>query len=131
MIFPGLVIVFSLVSLAWGLDIRGSIVPNVHLSSPAVLPPSTLLILSSTNLEYKAHPSPSGSFTFRNVSSGPSYLLEVECLTHSFSPLRLDTHNEEVEVYQTFRGNAWAHRGVQLATPVQVQAIGKADYYVV
>ena len=131
MILSGCFLLSSLFSLAYGLDITGYIVSNVHLSSPAVLSPSTLLILSSTNLEYKTHPSPSGSFTFRNVSSGPSYLLEIECLTHTFAPLRIDTHNDEVEVYQTFRGNAWSHRGAQLATPIQVQATGKADYYVV
>ena len=131
MILSGFFLLSSILSLACGLDITGYIVSNTHLSSPAVLPPSTLLILSSTNLEYKTHPSPSGSFTFRNITAGPSYLLEVECLTHTFSPLRIDTQNGEVEVYQTFRGNAWSHRGAKLVTPVQVQATGIADYYVV
>jgi hypothetical protein len=131
MTLTGLFLLASLFALVLGLDITGSIVPNGHLSTPAVLPPSTLLILSSTNLEYKTHPSPSGSFTFRNITAGPSYLLEVECLTHTFSPLRIDTQNGEVEVYQTFRGNAWSHRGAKLATPVQLQATGIADYYVV
>jgi hypothetical protein len=131
MILPALFLLSSLLTFVLGFDITGSIASNGHLSNPAILPPSTLLVLSSTNLEYKTHPSPSGSFTFRNITAGPSYLLEVECLTHTFSPLRIDTQNGEVEVYPTFRGNAWSHRGAKLATPVKVHATGIADYYVV
>src|SRR5271170_5755085 len=70
MILTGLFFLSSLLALVLGLDITGSIASNGHLSTPAILPPSTLLILSSANLEYKTHPSPSGSFTFRNITAG-------------------------------------------------------------
>ena len=133
MILPYVVLLFSLIaSITQGLDITGSISPNTHLLSASSLPPTTLLILSSSNLEYKTHSTPSGSFNFRNVTAGPSYILQIECLTHAFSPLRIDTQNEDdVEVYQTFRGNAWSHRGVKLAYPIQIAPSAQADYYVV
>ena len=133
MIIPFLILVFSLLpSITQGLDITGSISPNTHLLSASSLPPSTLLILSSSNLEYKTHQTPHGSFKFRNVTAGPSYILQIECLTHTFPPLRIDTQNEDdVEVYQTFRGNAWSHQGAKLAYPIQIAPSAQADYYVV
>ena len=82
--------------------------------------------------EYKTHPTPSGSFKFRNVTAGPSYILQIECLTHAFPPLRIDTQNEDdVEVFQTFKGNAWSHRGAKLAYPIQIAPSAQADYYIV
>jgi len=127
-----LLLLFSLLpSLTHGLDITGSITPNRFLLSSALLPPSTLLTLSSPNLEYTTHPSPSGSFSFRNVTVGPSYILQVECLTNTFSPLRIDTQNEDVEVYQTFSANEWSHRGAKLSYPIQLFASSQADYYMV
>ena len=126
------VVLTSLLGLACGLDISGSIpTSHPHLQSAALLPPSTLLVLSAPNVEYKTHPSSSGSFAFRNVTAGPSYLLHVECVTHAFPALRVDTQNGNVEVYQTFKGNAWSHRGAKLAYPIQLAPSAKADYYVV
>ena len=125
-------LLLSLITFAQGLEITGSIpASNPHLASPAFLPPSTSLILSAHNRQYKTHPSPSGSFTFRNVTAGPSYLLQVECLTHTFPSLRIDTQNEDVEVYQTFKANEWNHRGAKLAYPIQLAPSSTADYYIV
>jgi len=120
---------FLLPCLINALDIKGSIVPNVHLPSTAALPPSTLLILTSADLLYKTHPSSSGSFTFHNVTVGPSYLLQVESLTHSFPRLRIETQGAEVKVYQTVQGNSWSTRGIQLFYPIQLSASSRADYY--
>jgi Protein of unknown function (DUF2012) len=132
MILHILLLLFSvLLSFTKALDIGGSIFSNAHLLSTASLPPTTLLILSSANLEYKTHPSPSGSFKFRNVTSGSSYLLHIECLTHSFPPLRIDTQSGNMEVYQTFPGNAWSHRGAKLAYPIEISPTAQADYYMV
>lgn len=132
MIIPVYFLLFSLFSTCTlGLDITGSITSNSHLLSLASLPPSTLVVLSSPNLEYKTHPTPRGLFKFRNVTAGPTYILQIECLTHSFPPLRVETQSEDIEVYQTFRGNAWSHRGAKLAYPIQITALAKADYYVV
>lgn len=91
MILQLLFLLSLLPAFTQGLDITGSISLNSHLLSPASLPPSTLLILSSANLEYKTHPSAAGSFKFRNITAGPSYILQIECLTHSF-PLFVSMH---------------------------------------
>ena len=124
-----LVLLTSLVGLAYGLDISGAIAAShPHLPSAALLPSSTLFVLSAPNLKYETHASSSGSFTFRNVTAGPSYLLHVECLTYSFQPLRVDTQHGNVEVYQTFNGNAWSHRGAKLAYPIQLAPAAKTEY---
>jgi hypothetical protein len=127
-----LCLLWTFVALTRALDITGSIASvNPHLPSPAYLPPSTLLVLSAPNVEYKTHPSSSGSFTFRNVTAGLSYILHVECITHAFPPLRIDTQVGDVELYQTFKGNEWSHRGAKMSYPIQLVSSGKADYYVV
>ena len=131
MILQVLIFLSALLTFVRGVDISGSILSNAHLPSPAFLPPSTSIVLSSTNLEYRTHPAPNGEFIFRNVTAGPSYILQIECLTHDFLPLRIDTQNEDVEVYQTFRGNQWSHRGAKFAYPIEIAPSGKADYYVV
>jgi ER membrane protein complex subunit 7 len=134
MIHSVLLFISSLLALTQALDITGSIAASNQLPSPALLPPSTLLVLSAPNLEYKTHASATGSFTFRNVTAGPSYLLQVQCLTHAFSPLRIDTTregNEVPEVYQTFRGNQWGHRGIRVTHPIELVPSAKADYYLV
>lgn len=132
MLLSLLLFLSSLLGLARGLDISGTIpASHPYLHSAALLPPGTLLVLSAPNVEYKTHPSASGSFTFHNVTAGPSYLLHVECVTHAFQPLRVDTQNGNVDVYQTFRGNAWSHRGAKLAYPIQLAPIARADYFVV
>jgi len=120
----------SILAVAQALDINGAITANDYLVSPAILSPSTLVTLSSANLGYKTHPSIDGSFTFHNVTAGPSYILEVECISHVFAPFRIDTQNG-VEVYQTFLGNEWSHRGAKLQYPIQLEPSSKADYYVV
>src|SRR5947207_10669509 len=99
-----LLVLTSLVVLVLGIDITGSISSSSALVSPSILPPTTLLSLTAPGLEYKTHPSASGSFTFRNVTAGPSYLFHVDCLTHTFPSLRVDTADDNVGVYQTFRG---------------------------
>jgi len=124
-------LLFPLVALTNALDLKGTIIPNTDLASAAALPPSTLLILTSDNRIYTTHPSPIGGFTFHNVTVGPSYLLQVECLSLSFPRLRIDTGGEEVEVYQTFQGHAWSHRGAKLSYPIQLSASSQADYYIV
>jgi Protein of unknown function (DUF2012) len=127
-----IVIILTFITFTQGLEITGSIpASNPHLANPAFLPPSTTLILSAHNRQYKTHPSTSGTFAFRNVTAGLSYLLQVECLTHSFPSLRIDTQNEDVEVYQTFKANEWSHRGAKLAYPILLAPSSTADYYIV
>jgi hypothetical protein len=128
MILHVLLVISSLLAFTQALDITGSI----HLGpSPALLPPSTLVVLSAPNLEYKTHPSADGAFTLRNVTAGPSYLLQVQCLTHGFPPMRIDTESEVIEVYQTLKGSEWSYKGAKLAYPLQLVPSGKAEYYIV
>ena len=125
-----LLLLFS-ITLVKSLDIKGIITATADLPSPALLPPSTLLLLSAPGRQYQTHPSPKGEFIIRNVTSGPSYLLEIECLTHLFPSLRIDTAGDEVEVYQTFRGNEWSHKGPKLEYPIYIAPSSKANYYAV
>jgi ER membrane protein complex subunit 7, beta-sandwich domain len=125
------VILLSLLSFVLGIDISGSINSSPALLSPSILPPTTRIYLTAPGVEYFIHPSSTGKFTFRNVTVGPSYLFHVECLTHIFPSLRLDTATDRVEVYQTFKGNEWSHRGLLLDYPIQVSPTAQADYYVV
>src|SRR6202035_4363302 len=121
MILHVLFLLSSLLPLTQALDITGYIPSSsLNFESPALLPPSTLLVLSAPNVEYKTHPSPSGTFTFRNVTAGPSYLFRTECLSHTFTPLRVDTENGAIEIYQTFKANEWSHRGAKLPYPIQL-----------
>jgi Protein of unknown function (DUF2012) len=126
-----LLLLCCLSALVAALDITGSLIANSHLPSPALLPASTLLILSSASLDYRTHSAPDGHFAFRNVTAGPSYLLRIECITHTFPPLRIDTQNEVLEVYQTFPANEWNHKGAKLAYPIELGPSSRADYYVV
>jgi Protein of unknown function (DUF2012) len=132
--FYALFLVCSQVLFAVALDIRGTIASNSHLLSPALLPPSTLLILSSPNLEYRTHPSPNGKFAFHNVSTegNPSYLLQVECITHKFPQMRIDIGDNDVDgVYQSFRMNKWNHKANTLPYPIEIAVTGTADFYAV
>jgi len=124
-------LLWSFLVFVQGMDIKGTISAQDNLPSPALLPPSTLLLLTAPGIQYQTHPSPKGEFTFRNVTAGPSYLFEIECITHSFPSLRIDTTGERVEVHHTFRGNEWGHIGPRLEYPLQITPSTKADYYVV
>lgn len=126
-----LVFLSSLTALCQCLDITGWIQTNNYLPSPSVLPASTLFILAAPGLEYTTHPTSTGKFIFRNVTAGPSYLLRVECITHTFPPLRVDTEEDAVEIYQTFQGNEWDHRGAKLTYPISIAPTSKPEYYMV
>ena len=130
----GLLLLTCLVLFARGLDVKGSIKSNTHLLSPALLPLSSLIILSSPNYEYRTHPSPNGKFSFYNISTigNPSYLLQVECISHKFPQLRVDIEEQEIAgVYYSSRKNKWSHKGSTLSYPIELAATGKAEFYVV
>lgn len=83
--------------------------------NPYSLPPTTHATLTSLRRRIAAPLSASNAFVFRNVQPG-SYLLDVHCSTDGFKPLRVDvTAADDVEVWETFRGNDWANRGERLA----------------
>jgi hypothetical protein len=130
MLLLAFLVLFTL-TLVRGLDVEGAISAHAFLPSPALLPPSTQLFLSAPGTLYHTHPAPNGAFIFRNVTAGPSYLFKIESITHSFPSLRIDTAGNSIEVYQTFKGNDWSHKGAQLEYPLHISPLAKADYYVV
>ncbi|KIH91544.1 hypothetical protein SPBR_01927 [Sporothrix brasiliensis 5110] len=85
-----------------------------------------------------------GKLVFSNVTAG-SYLGEVHCATHIFSPLRVDVEEEAdpaatgaakadsrllvTRITETYRGNDWANQGevVQRVLPVKVGGAGAHD----
>jgi hypothetical protein len=85
-------------------------VSNV-LPNPGALPPSTSASLTTLGNTYTAPLDTSNTFAFRNVSAG-SYLLDVNCATHFFAPLRIDVGaDDNVEAWGTYRGNEWTNKG--------------------
>lgn len=78
-----------------------------------------------------------GKLVFANVTAG-SYLGEVHCATHIFSPLRVDVEEEgsaaEVDasllvtrITETYRGNDWANQGEVMRRVLPVKANGASD----
>ncbi|RKF63679.1 putative upf0480 protein [Erysiphe neolycopersici] len=100
------------------------IIPSVSITNTASkLPPSTHATLTTLSQIYSAPLREKGDFDFPNVTTG-SYLLEINCHSFFFAPLRVDVHDTEdnvngrqdiVEVSGTFRGNEWDNKGENIA----------------
>ncbi|KAI1323818.1 Cys/Met metabolism PLP-dependent enzyme-domain-containing protein [Xylariaceae sp. FL0255] len=101
-----------------------SIAPQAHIPNPAVLRSSTHATLTSLGVSQSAPLSTSNTFVFRNVTPG-SYLCDIHCSTHGFSPLRVDVlpvegggqivgKGERIRAWETFRGNDWENKGEEL-----------------
>ncbi|CAG8951462.1 hypothetical protein HYFRA_00007378 [Hymenoscyphus fraxineus] len=102
----------ALTTLTTASHLRISLPP---LNPPIALPASTHATLTTLSHTLTAPLRTDNTFDFRNVSSG-SYLLDIHCRTHLFSPQRVDVHDAkvgevEVEVWGTFRGNEWGNKG--------------------
>ncbi|CAK7216983.1 hypothetical protein SBRCBS47491_003008 [Sporothrix bragantina] len=77
-----------------------------------------------------------GKLVFSNVTAG-SYLGEVHCATHVFSPLRVDVEEEAAEnaaasllvtrVTETYRGNDWANQGEVLQRVLPVKSASSSS----
>jgi hypothetical protein len=136
--------ILALLPLAAATHLRISIPPSTSLHNRAVLPPSTHASLTTLNKRYTAPLRIDHSFDFPNVTAG-SYLLDVNCHSHGFGPLRVDVHEKaaaqtdsetkEVSVWGTFRGNEWANKGevVEVSKSqgiwwFEVQALGVKEY---
>lgn len=105
-------------ALASAFNIHGSFAPSALLPNPALLPPSTSLTLTTSGTTKRALVQQDNKFAFRDVPEG-SYLLDVQCPTHHFGPLRVDVDNTgEVNVYMTFRGNEWSNIGEKRNYPI-------------
>jgi len=104
--------------------------PSTLVSNPSTLPASTSATLTNIGRTYTAPFQRNNRFTFGNVTTG-SYLLDVHCRDYNFAPLRVDVGgNEEVEVWQTFRGHEWDNKGEKaIERPVQLKVLAGKDYY--
>ncbi|KAL0634461.1 hypothetical protein Q9L58_006632 [Maublancomyces gigas] len=112
-------------------SIHGSFVPSALLPNPALLPPSTSLTLTTSGTTRHALVQRDNKFVFRDVPEG-SYLLDVQCPTHHFGPLRVDVDSRgDANVYMTFRGNEWSNMGEKRDYPIELQPMRTAEYYVV
>ena len=126
--------------------------PNI--ANPSTLPPSTTALLTTISSQNIAHLQVDNTFHFRNITDG-SYLLEVQCVSHAFAPLRVDIAKteqgqgkrpvaeleKEVESWGTFRGNEWSNRGEKVevrevdlhgrkAWGLDVRALGEKNYFI-
>lgn len=105
-------------ALVSAFTIHGSFAPSALLPNPASLPPSTSLTLTTSGTTKRTLVQRDNKFVFRNVPEG-SYLLDVQCPTHHFGPLRVDVDRAgEVKVYMTFRGNEWSNIGEKRDYPI-------------
>lgn len=105
-------------TVAVALSIQGAFGPSQLLSNPTALPPSTSLTLTTAGITRRTLIRRDNTFSFDDVPEG-SYLLDVQCPTHYFMPLRVDVQHEgNVVVYQTFRGNEWGNTGERKDYPI-------------
>ncbi|PWW76750.1 hypothetical protein C7212DRAFT_320082 [Tuber magnatum] len=117
--------------MASALDVQGTFAPSPFLPNPSTLPPSTSLTLTTTGTAKRTLIRRDNTFSFHDVPEG-SYLLDVQCQTHQFAPLRVDVNGQgEVVVHQTFRGNEWRNKGEMKSYPIEIQPVRPIDYYIV
>lgn len=110
--------------------------PTARLN-PFSLPATTHATLTSLNSRHVAPITAVNTFVFHNVSDG-SYLADIHAATDGFQPLRVDVGpSEEVQAWETFRGNDWGNKGEQVALRegsagkgFEVRAIGGKVYFV-
>ncbi|KAI9823702.1 MAG: hypothetical protein M1819_001146 [Sarea resinae] len=131
---------------ATALSLHITIPASPQLPSPAALPSSTRLLLSSSGKEYSAPISRRGDFTLRNVTAG-SYLLTVSSADVAFAPLRVDVGKSlydgekwvkpDVEAWTTFLGNEWDNKGEKRSKGtsdagdvIELAVLAKKEYYV-
>jgi hypothetical protein len=117
--FTELFLTAQLLSFAAALTtVRGLIPPSPQLPNPSSLPADTTLTLTTSGATHSTRLRADNTFAFRNVSEG-SYILDTQCSTHQFLPLRVDVARDgEVKVTQTFRGNPWSNIGERRGVPI-------------
>lgn len=84
----------------------------------ALVPADTAVTLTTAGAAHRALVRRDGSFVLRGVGAG-SYVLEGECRTRAFAPLRVDVARDgAVAVFGTFRGGQWSNRGERRGLPI-------------
>ena len=113
-----LVLLPFLPAIVSALDVQGTFAPSPLLPNPSTLPPSTSLTLTTAGTAKRTLIRRDNTFSFSDVPEG-SYLLDVQCQTYQFAPLRVDVNGQgEVVVHQTFRGNEWRNKGEKKSYPI-------------
>jgi len=113
-----LVLLPFLPAIISALDVQGTFAPSPLLPDPSTLPPSTSLTLTTAGIAKRTLIRRDNTFSFSDVPEG-SYLLDVQCQTYQFAPLRVDVNGQgEVVVHQTFRGNEWRNKGEEKSYPI-------------
>lgn len=113
-----LVLLPFLPAIVSALDVQGTFAPSPLLPDPSTLPPSTSLTLTAAGTAKRTLIRRDNTFSFSDVPEG-SYLLDVQCQTYQFAPLRVDVNGQgEVVVHQTFRGNEWRNKGEKKSYPI-------------
>lgn len=119
--------------LILAIRLRPSISSSLAFTSASPLSPSTHARLTTLSQIYSAPLQTDGKFVFPNVTEG-SYLFEIYCHSYFFAPLRVDVEEskdtdnlEEVQVWETFRGNEWENKGRKV--PIRIEGQGKNKIY--
>ncbi|KAF1810994.1 hypothetical protein P152DRAFT_508314 [Eremomyces bilateralis CBS 781.70] len=126
----------SIIPLSVASRLAISIPASAQIPQPASLSSSTYAILHSSGPSLTAPLTSRNTFEFGSLEPG-SYLLSVYCRDYAFEPLRVDVSGEAdeetVQVWQTFRGNAWDNkgelRGAGKDVTVDIRALGSNEYY--
>ncbi|KAK4580537.1 hypothetical protein LTR86_000740 [Recurvomyces mirabilis] len=130
-------------TLASAASLTITVLPSMHLSNPASLPPSTHAVLTGAlGVRYDTPIRRDNSFKFSDIGGEASYLLTIHSRDHFFPPLRVDvtkaadgTYSETISAWQTFRGNEWSNKGSPYGTAnngvlaIQIQAASQKDFY--
>ncbi|SPO03822.1 uncharacterized protein DNG_06505 [Cephalotrichum gorgonifer] len=128
------------VTLASATDVTLRIIRSPNCNTHT-LPPSSHATLTTLGKHHSALLTPAGEFVFHNVSEG-SYLADVHCSTHAFSPVRIDVavgggdeagEKVVVEAWETYRGNSWGNKGevmVGEGGSVGVRCLGGKNYFI-
>lgn len=135
MLLPTTLTLLVLSALASAAKLTISIAPSPLLPNPGTLLPSThAVLLGPPGTTHRAPLRTDNSFRFPRLSSG-SYLLTLHSRDNFFAPYRVDVAADEtIEVWQTFRGNEWSHKGPSLGrgkgeVDVNVRAAGEKQHY--
>ncbi|GAB7365409.1 hypothetical protein MBLNU230_g6487t1 [Neophaeotheca triangularis] len=142
MLLPTTIGLLILSTLASAAKLTVSIAASPILPNPATLPPSThAVLLGPPGVRHQASLRTDNSFQFAGLVPA-SYLLTVHSHGNFFNSFRVDvssaglaeTAQETVEVWQTFRGNEWNHKGPSIGkgngeVDVQVRATGEKQFY--
>lgn len=140
--FLSLLSVLGTAALASAAKLTISIPPSPPaLPNPATLPPSThAVLIGEPGVKFSAPLRKDNTFVFESLPES-SYLLAIHARDHFFLPYRVDVGHaeggfgqENVNAWQTFRGNEWSNKGPHLGSAqgelkIDVRPAAVKDFY--